>query len=210
MVRLGRAACHHGVVVSAPEGRWVTGHRRTECGAGVQGPTLDWPWGSHCFLGSGSTRRNEHVAGVLCRQVTASPSSVFPTLPSSAGVSYSVFTSSLGCHIPGHHMPHHRLKSLLVCSQGPLLPFVGPVTLNNNLPCVWVLLAVGGIRVITDSCPSSTLHNSGTLFAWARDQHSFSVEDQTGDTYDVVGHVVCAETKQSQATLERRRVTVLR
>lgn len=162
------------------------------------------------FLGSGSTRQNEHVPGVLCRQVTASPSNVFPTLPSLTGVSYSVFTSSLGCHIPGHRMPHHRLKSLLVCSQGPLLPLWDPSHLNNDLPCVWVLLAVGGVRVVVDSCPSSTLHNSGTLFAWARDQHGFSVECQTGGTSDVVGHVVCAETKQLQATRERMRVTVLR
>lgn len=47
-------------------------------------------------------------------------------------VSYSVFTSFLGYHVPGHpHVPcHHWLMSLLVCSQGPLLPFVALITLT--------------------------------------------------------------------------------
>lgn len=39
-------------------------------------------------------------------------------------------------------------------------------------------LAVGGVRAVMDSCISYTLHNSGTVFARARDQHSFSVERQ--------------------------------
>lgn len=110
----GRAACHQGLVVSAREGRWVTGcvdgqRVGRECRGQPLPAYSGLPVGeSRPFLGSGGTRQNEHVPGVFRRQVTASPSNVLPTLPSLTGVSYSVFTSSLGCHVPGHpHVPCH-------------------------------------------------------------------------------------------------------
>ena len=121
-------------------------------------------------------------------------------------VSPTVFMSFLGGHVPGHpHVPcHHWLMSLLCVHRASCCPLWYPSHLNSDLLCVCILLTMDGVRAVVYSCTSYTLHNSETLFTWTRDQHSFSVEHRTGHSLDLVGHVVCVETKQSQTVLNER------